>query len=104
MIPRGGTGGGRRAAKKKVAKKEAAKKKVAAKKAPAKAATGQREELKKDTLQQLFFNLAKRKTGVTMEFACDKLKTTPGSIRVTAKVLRDKGYKVTHDGKVYKAS
>jgi hypothetical protein len=98
-------------AKKRVQKK-AAKKKVAEKKAPAKvgllvgrkAATGKREELKKDTLQQLFFNLASRKTGVTMKHACDKLKTSPGSIRVTANVLRDKGYNVTHDGKVYRAS
>ena len=92
------------AKKKAPAKKKRVAKKAATKKAPAKKIATGKKVLQKGTLQELFLNLAARKTGVTMDYACDKLKTTPGSVRVTAKVLRDKGYKIIHDGKVYKVA
>jgi len=91
------------AVKKRASPKKKVVKKTAKKKTVKKIATG-KQVLKKGTVQEMFYNLAKRKTGVTMAQACDKLKTSPGSIRVTVSVLRDKGYTVKHDGKAYRAS
>jgi len=86
----------KRTAPKKAAKKKAIRKKAA----PKKAVAGRTDGLKKGTLQAQFADLCKHKTGVTMADACDRCATTPGSIRVTAAVLRDKGIKLTHvDGK-----
>lgn len=97
----------------KVAKKKAPPKRKAAKKAAKKKATHRKaaakktlevrtDGLKKGTLQAMFVDLCKRKTGVTMDEACDRLKTTAGSLRVTASVLRDKGFKLTHANEKYK--
>ena len=94
----------KRASPKKKVVKKVAKKKAASKKAPAKKTATGKQVLKPKTLQALFYDLAKHKTGVTMAEACKRLKTSPGSIRVTCSVLRDKGYNVEHDGKKYKAA
>ena len=111
----------KKASKKKVSKKAPAKKKAVrkvkappksvmkkakkkvAKKAPAKKKAGKprTDKLQPGSVQARFVDLARRKTGVTMVEAIDRLGSSAGSIRVNVSVLRNKGFKITHDGKKY---
>jgi hypothetical protein len=97
--------------KKKVAKKAAkkkapVKKKTAAKKKAPKART---DGLRPGSCQAQFVDLAKRKTGVTMDEALKRIRTpqdTPTnapSLRVMVNLLRKKGFNITKErGKAYK--
>ena len=98
----------KKVAKKKVTKKAPAKKKAVAKKAPAKKAPAKKtakaraDKLRPGSVQARFIDLAKRKTGVSMADAEKRLGSSPGSIRVNVSVLKAKGFKLYHTGKVYK--
>ncbi len=87
------------AKKKAPAKKKVAKKKTAPKKTAGKARA---DKLRPGSVQAKFIDLAKRKTGVSMADAVKRLGSSPGSIRVNVSVLKGKGFKLAHDGKVYR--
>ena len=107
----------KRVAKKKAAKKAPAKRKAASKKtakktgrkkAPAKkGAKARTDGLRAGSVQAHFADLAKRKTGVTLNDAVKLVSkrtgfpTTPGSIRVTVVTLKRKGFKIENKAGTY---
>ena len=94
-------------AKKKAPAKRKAAKKTVAKKAPRKqrpakkAAKGRTDGLRAGSVQAKFVDLAKRKTGVTLDEAVTRLQSTPGSVRVMVNLLKKKGFAITKPKKAY---
>jgi len=89
-------------AKRKAAKKTNAKKttrKTGRKPTPKKART---DGLRAGTVQAAFVDLCRRKTGVKMADAVDRLKSSEGSVRVMVNLLKGKGFAIKRVGGAYK--